>query len=86
MSFLKFKAFKIIIKILKNVTNIVKPAVKVKKSNWKRFQSRSKRTEIKHVPFRDFGCLFRVTVKNDGSLKVPFHLGHNEIMGFQISR
>ena len=33
MSFLKFKAFKIIIKILKNVTNIVKPAVKVKKSN-----------------------------------------------------
>ena len=44
-----------IIKILKNITNIAKPAVNVEKSNCNRLLSRTKRTEIKHVLFRDFG-------------------------------
>ena len=43
-------------KILKNVTNIVKLAVKVEKSNYNRLRSRSKWTEIKHMLFWDFGC------------------------------
>ena len=38
-----------IIKILKNVTNIVELAVKVEKSNCTRLHSRSKLIEIKHT-------------------------------------
>ena len=38
-------------KILKNVTNIVKLAVKVEKRNYNRLRSRSKWIEIKHMLF-----------------------------------
>ena len=43
-------------KILKNVTNIVRLAVKVEKSSYNRLHSRSKWIEIKHMLFWDFGC------------------------------
>ena len=51
---IKFDIFQIIIKVLKNPTNIVKPAGKLER-NCKWLQSESKWIEIKCVLFRGFG-------------------------------
>ena len=53
-SVIKFDILKTI--NVNNVTNIVKSVVKVENRNCNTFPGRNKRIEIKHVPFRDFGC------------------------------
>ena len=60
---MKSDIFKIIIKILKNLTSNVQLAVKVEKSNCKSLQSRNKQIEIKHALFKVFDYSFEYRLK-----------------------